>query len=361
VVVRRSGICLADRSRSAWGYPGPKHCQENFPSLTSRTVVSVNDNKWSRNMKKIVVFGYGSVGREITALLVARGDVVRVAQRTAPKILPDGVTFKACDLTDGEAVAAACAGRDIAICAAGFPYDSRTWETEWPKAMTSLLDACQASGARFVFADNLYMLGPQSVPLKEDTPLTGYGRKPRVRAEITRLWQQAHAAGCVKAVAVRASDFYGPDVPTSVLSTFGVARLVAGKPALLPYSPDHPHDFTYVPDFARAVIKLIDAPDDAYGQAWNVPNAPTRTLRELLALAADIAGVPLRVHVLPAWLQPVVGLIQPAVRELVEMRFQTDRPYLVDVSKYSNRFGDDVTSFEEGLAATVAFYRGAGV
>ena len=160
MVVRRSGICLADRSRRAVGYPGRKDCQENFPSLTSRTVLSVNDNKWSRNMKKIVVFGYGSVGREITALLVARGDVVRVAQRTAPKILPDGVTFKACDLTDREAVAAACAGRDIAICAAGFPYNSRTWETEWPKAMTALLGACQASGARFVFADNLYMLGP---------------------------------------------------------------------------------------------------------------------------------------------------------------------------------------------------------
>jgi hypothetical protein len=29
-----------------------------------------------------------------------------------------------------------------------------------------------------------------------------------------------------------------------VLSEFGVARLLAGKPALVPYSPDFPHDFT---------------------------------------------------------------------------------------------------------------------
>lgn len=107
-------------------------------------------------------------------------------------------------------------------------------------------------------------------------PLTDYGQKPRVRAEITDLWQQAHQAGRVRAAAVCASDFYGPDVPTSALSTFGVARLLAGKPALAPYPPDEPHDFTFVPDFARALQTLIDADEDAYGQAWHVPNAHGR-------------------------------------------------------------------------------------
>ncbi len=203
-------------------------------------------------MKKIVVLGYGAVGREVAALLTARGDDVVVAQRTAPKQLRSGVAFKPCDLTRPELVAAACAGRQIAVCAVGFKYDSRVWERAWPAAMNAMLNACEAAGARLVFADNLYMLGPQPEPLTEDMPLTSYGRKPRVRSEITRLWQRAHADGRVKAVAVRASDFYGPDVPTSVLSALGVARLVAGRPALVPYCPDFPHDFTYVPDFARA-------------------------------------------------------------------------------------------------------------
>ena len=39
-------------------------------------------------------------------------------------------------------------------------------------------------GARFVFADKLYMYGPVTVPLTETMPLTSYGRKPRIRAEI---------------------------------------------------------------------------------------------------------------------------------------------------------------------------------
>lgn len=310
-------------------------------------------------MKRIIVFGYGATGREVTNLLSARGDDVIVAQRTAPSNLPIGVSFRACDLTDAGAVVTASAGREIVICAAGFPYDARLWERAWPAAMRAMLTACEVVGARFVFADNLYMLGPQTEPLTESMPLTSYGRKPRVRADVTRLWQEAHAAGRVKGVAVRASDFYGPNVPNSILSNFGVARLVVGKPALVPYSPDHPHDFAYVPDFARAVVTLADAPDDAYGQAWNVPNAPTRTLRELLKLAADIAGVRFRMYAIPFWLQPVFGLIRPEIHEYIEMRFQTDRPYRVDATKFLARFGGRATSFEEGLAATVQYYRAA--
>lgn len=309
-------------------------------------------------MKRVVVFGYGPVGREITALFAARGDDVLVAQRGAPKHLLAGATFIRCDVTDAKSVAAATAGREIAICAVGFRYIARIWERAWPATMNAMLSACGQAGARFVFADNLYMYGPVTAPLTETMPLSSFGQKPRIRAEITRLWQDAHAAGRVKAVAVRASDFYGPDVPNSMLS-MGISRLVAGKAALVPFSPDHPHDQTYVPDFARAVVTLCDAPDDAYGQAWHVPNAPTRSLRELLTLAAAIAGVPLRMVVLPTWLQPILGMAVPELRELIEMRFQTDRLYSVDAGKFRARFGQEPTSFENGLAATVRFYRDA--
>ncbi len=309
-------------------------------------------------MKRVVVFGYGAVGREITALLAARGDDVLVAQRSAPKQLPAGVTFISCDVTDANSVAAATAGREIAICTVGFPYSARIWQRAWLATMNAMLRACEQAGARFVFADNLYMYGPVTVPLTETMPLTSYGQKPRIRAEITRLWQDAHAAGRVKVAAVRASDFYGPDVPNSILS-MGISRLVAGKAALVPYSPDHPHDQTYLPDVARTVVTLCDAPDDAYGQAWHVPNAPTQTFRELLTLAARIAGVPLRMQVLPTWLQPILGIAVPELRELIEMRFQTDRPYYVDAGKCRARFGQEPTSFEDGLAATVRFYRDA--
>jgi nucleoside-diphosphate-sugar epimerase len=225
--------------------------------------------------------------------------------------------------------------------------------------MANIIEGCSLSGARLVFADNLYMYGPQTSPLTEEMPLTNYGRKPALRAEITKLWKSGHDTGRVRAVAVRASDFYGPDVANSVLSIFGVARLLAGKPAFLPYSPERPHDFSYVADFARALVTLVDAPDDAYGQAWHVPNAPTRTLRDVLGIAANLIGVPNRITVLPAVLAPIIGLFSKEVGEIAEMRFQWDRPYVVDSSKFASRFWNDATPFERGLADTISYYRTA--
>ena len=178
---------------------------------------------------QVTIVGYGAVGRETAKLLLERGDTVRVAQRKRPGTLPEAAEFVATDVLDRNSVQRACAGSDAVICCIGFPYDSRVWEKAWPKAMDNMLAACAKAQARFVFADNLYMYGPQDRPLTEDMPLTEFGRKPKVRAGITRAWQQAHADGRVQAVAVRGSDFYGPDVENSVLSNYGVKRLRAGQ------------------------------------------------------------------------------------------------------------------------------------
>jgi nucleoside-diphosphate-sugar epimerase len=305
---------------------------------------------------RVTIIGYGAVGRETANLLLARGDEVRIAQRRRPAVLPGAAEFAATDVLDANSVRQACAGGDAVICCLGFPYDSRLWKKAWPVAMENMLAACATEQARFIFADNLYMYGPQDRPLTEDMPLTDYGRKPKVRASITRTWQEAHAEGRVEAVAVRASDFYGPNVETSVLSSFGVKRLIQGKAALIPYSPNHPHDYTYVPDFARALVTLLDAPADAYGQAWHVPNAPTQTLRSLIVKAAETIGVAPRLTILPRAMLHVVGLFDRQVYELIEMGFQTDNPYIVDASKFGRRFWADATSFENGLKATIEFY-----
>ena len=45
-------------------------------------------------------------------------------------------------------------------------------------------------------------------------------------------------------------------------------------PSQLLGNPDLPHDAAHLHDYARAVITLLDAPEDAYGQAWHVPTAP---------------------------------------------------------------------------------------
>lgn len=307
--------------------------------------------------ESIAVMGYGPVGEATVRILAARGDKVRVGQRSRPKSLPEGATFAPCDALDAASVHAFVAGASQVVLAVGFPYFGKVWRDAWPRAMSNAVEACSATGARLVFVDNLYMYGPREAPLTEETPLVDYGVKPASRAAATRIWQAASKAGRLRVAAVRAPDFYGPGVAVSALGERAFGALAKGKAASLIGSADLPHDFAYVPDFGRAVVSLLDAPDDAYGQAWHVPCAPTRTPREILKIGADALGVANKVSVLPYWSLGLIGLFVPQVKELPEMRFQWDRPYRVDSSRFAKRFWSDPTPFEVGAPATALSFR----
>ena len=306
-------------------------------------------------MEKILVLGYGPVGAAVVANGAGRS--LRVAQRTRPAGLPAGVEFVACDILDPAAVQAAAQGVTQIVLAVGFAYARTVWRKNWPRAMENVLAAAEAVGARLVFVDNLYMYGPQRTPLHEDMALTRFGAKPAIRAAITETWLTAHRAGRVRVAALRASDFYGPGVAQSHLGEMGLAALAQGKPAMLIVDPDQPHDFAYVPDIARAVWSLLDAGDEDFGQAWHVPQAAIRSTRQVLALGAAVAGVPLKIRRVPMALLPVLGVFNPLLREMVEMRFQWDRPYRVDATKFARRFWSDPTPFETGVAQTIRSFQ----
>lgn len=311
---------------------------------------------------KIAVLGFGGVGRATVATLLAQGDQVRIAHHRSPERMPAEATFLACDALDAEAVKAAARDMDAVVFSVAFPYATSTWRRDFPVAIGNVIDACEAAGARFVFVDNLYMYGAQHGPLRESTRLTEVGGKAKVRADITRQWLAAHNAGRIKGVAVRGSDYYGPDAygpvaPPSVFGLFGIERMMAGKSPILIHSPDIPHDFTYVPDFARAVASLAHAPDEDYGRAWHVPNAPIKTPRQIFQMVADIMEVPLKLTCVPEFMLKLAGPFNPLMSEAAEMKFQRDRPYRVDTSDFAGRFWRDATPFERGLRATVEFYQ----
>ncbi|HEY2069846.1 MAG TPA: NAD-dependent epimerase/dehydratase family protein [Rhizomicrobium sp.] len=297
-----------------------------------------------------VIFGYGTIGRLVAQMLLARGGAVRVAQRNRPQPIPEGAEFVACDVLDAEAVRRALVGASQALLSVSFPYDSRVWRKAWPRTMTNIVEGCAGVGARIVFIDNLYQLGPQRAPRTETMALSRRRRKPAILSRVTRIWMKA--SDRVRVAALRCTDFYGAGVVNSHLGETGFGALAKGKPALLLAPPDIPHDFAYVPDIARAAVTLLDAPDDAFGQVWNMPCAPTRTPREILQLGADAIGVKLKIRAVPLWTLPVLGLFVRFLKEVADIGFTWDRPYVVDAGKFKQRFWSDVTPFEIGAAET---------
>jgi len=308
----------------------------------------------------VTVFGYGPTGKAITERLRARGQAVRVVQRRRPANLPADVEFQVCDALDARQVLSAMTGARQAVITVGFEYKGAVWQAAWPQAMANFIAAAEATGARVIQIDNLYMYGPQAAPVREDMPLTDYGLKPSARAKVTRMWMKASDEKRILWAALRAPDFYGPGVDRSHIGDVGFGMVAKGRAATLIMSPDLPHAFAYVPDIARAAVSLLDAPDDAYGQAWHVPCAPTRTPRQILEIGARALGKKLRVISIPSGLLPAMGLASRFMRELSEMRFTWDRPYHVDSRKFAGRFWSDPTPFEIGGRDTaLAFKRAA--
>lgn len=301
-----------------------------------------------------VVLGAGPVGRAVVERLEPTGVPIRVVTRSGRARVPAGVEVVAADVSNEEEACRACAGAAVVTSCVGMGYGG--WAEAWPPLMRGMLAGAEAAGARFVFTDNLYMYGPHDGPLTEDCPLTDYGSKPAVRAELTRLWQRAHEAGRVEAVAVRGSDFYGPGVTMSALGDVSFGRIARGRSAQCLGDVDLPHSYTYVPDFARALVTLGEASSEAMGTAWHVPNAPARSTREVLVLFARAVNRDLKVSAMPPWLLSVLGVFVSDLRELKEMMYEWTAPYVVDHSKFAERFWADATSLEDGTRATAAWY-----
>ncbi len=306
--------------------------------------------------QQITVFGFGAVGRPIVEILAARGESVRVATRNLPANLPDGVQHMVCDVLNLEDVQCAVAGSAQAVLAVGFAYDSRLWKTVWPQTMTNLVEGCAGAGARLVLIDNLYQLGAKTGPRTEDMALTPTGAKSAILADISRIWQGSNSR--VRVAALRCTDFYGPGVELSHLGLSAFGEQAKGKPAQLLVPADTPHDFAYVPDIARATVILLDADDLDFGQVWNMPCAPTRTPRELLALSAATLGTRLTVWAVPLALLRPLGLFYRFAKEVADVGFTWDRPYIVDGGKFSRRFGFTPTPFEIGVPKAARTFSG---
>lgn len=304
-------------------------------------------------MSQHVIVGSGAIGAPLARLLVEQGHAVRVVTRSGSG--PEGSERIAADASDAARLGDLTKDADAIHNCANPPY--HRWATDWPPLASALLAAAERSGAVLVTLSNLYGYGPVAGPMAEDLPLAAIGVKGRVRA---RMWQEAkaaHDAGRIRATEARASDFYGPAASGHLGDRF-VPRLLAGrKPQLAQGDPDAPHSWTYVDDVARTLATLA-ADERAWGRPWHVPTDRAVSVNAVAARMAAIAGVPdPGVQVLPRVAIRVGGLFAPLLRELGEIRYQFAEPFVLDSSAAQETFGLAPTPLDEGLAATVAWWR----
>ncbi len=303
-----------------------------------------------------VVVGLGPVGMAVVDELIARGMRVRAVARRRPSDLPAAVEWIEADITDPVDASRALAGATVVYHAASAPYDR--WPELLPPLMHGLIAGAAATGARVVYADNLYAYGPVDGPLTEDLPSLAAGPNGRVRAALADELMAADAAGTVRATIGRASDYYGRRGRLSTAGERLFLPALGGKATRVLGDPDMPHTFTYLADFARGLVTL-GTRDEAMGQVWHLPSAETLTTRTFVELVYDGAGTTARVATMPSGLLRVIALMSPTFRAVREQQYQRERPWVVDHAKFAHAFGAEVTGHRDAIAATLAWWRQA--
>jgi hypothetical protein len=149
----------------------------------------------------------------------------------------------------------------------------------------------------------------------------------------------AHQASNVQVVIGRASDYFGPrGGAQSMLGDRVIPAALAGKTATVLGDPDQPHTYTYLPDIGEGLATLGEHPE-APGEVWHLPNDPhTRTTRQLVEVIYRLAGQPkTKLRSTPPLLLRALGATNPAVRELLELRYQFQEPFIVDSTKIATK------------------------
>ena len=306
-----------------------------------------------------IILGTGPLGLAIMDELAAQGQPITLVNRSGRinEPLPTDVQLRAADVTDSAAVTELCQGAGHVFWCTQPAY--HRWPQEFPAMTQAVIDGVAPTGARLIFGSNTYMYGRSNGrPLTEQSPYAAHTRKGKVRAQMADMLLNAHAAGQLPVVIGRASDFYGPRVRQSALGEMVFAAALQGKAVNLAGDIDQPHSYTYIRDFARALVGLAHD-EDAYGRAWHVPNAPAGSTRDFIRLLEAELGHPIKVRLAGPLMLRLVGLFSPGAGEMVEMLYEFTDPYVVDSGTYTARYGAQPTPYATGIRETVAWYRQA--
>ena len=188
--------------------------------------------------------------------------------------------------------------------------------------------------------------GTRLAPLTDDRPkpLVEVGGRALLMRALDRLADVGVADGDVIVVGGYRDD--------------ALRRALAGRGVTVFGRLNSLHSFIYLDDFARGLVTL-GAREEALGQIWHLPCAPTLTQEELLAIIYEEAGHQPRTSEMPGSVVRALGVFGPAMREIAELLYLWEEPFIFDFSKFEKAFPDAVavTPHREAVRATLAWFR----
>ncbi|TDF88564.1 NAD-dependent epimerase/dehydratase family protein [Paenibacillus piri] len=310
-------------------------------------------------MKKAIVLGAtGGVGNPLTAELVKRGIETVAFGRSAGKLEslaqqlghPSTLRLETGDAFNPEQIVKAAGEADVIFHSANIPYHEM--EARLLPLGEAVMEAAERLGAKAVIVDGIYPYGRRTTDkATEDHPKQPHTRKGKVRLAYEELvfsprWRRAEP------LIVRLPDYYGPSAQASYLSVT-MEAIAAGKPTAFIGNMTIPREYVYLPDAARMIVEIAMR-DDAYRQNWHIPGPGVISGREIVRIAQQASGK--RKPVIPLGRTGIslIGLFNPVMKEVVEMLYLTEEPFILSGEKAERLIGPIAwTPHEQAIAETI--------
>lgn len=304
----------------------------------------------------LVLGATGGIGGEVALHLAGRGWTVRALSRACEAGQRQGIAWERGDALNAADIRRAAAGASLIVHAVN-PPGYRDWDRLVLPMLDNTIGAARLAGARVLLPGTVYNYGPDAFPLiGEEAPQNPLTRKGRIRVEMERRLRAAAEAGDVRALIVRAGDFFGPRAGNN---WFGQVLAKAGaRPRSLTYPGRQGvgHQWAYLPDVAATMAQLAEREDLGAFARFHMEgewDADGGGMIGAVRRALSEPGLPVRR--LPWLALRLASPVVPLFRELAEMRYLWQRPVRLDNRRLVGRLGAEPhTPLDVAVRATLA-------
>jgi nucleoside-diphosphate-sugar epimerase len=324
-------------------------------------------------VRVLVTGATGFTGSHLAHALASGGRDVRALVRDpsrAANLRASGIELVAGDLRDPAALAKAAAGVDVAYHLAAIyrqvGVSRAIYEAVNATAVRQVIEAAAAAGARrVVHCSTVGVHGDIThPPANEDAPLRPGDVYQVTKLDGERLAREAGARLGIDVTIARPTGIYGPGDRRLLKLFRGVARRrfpILGSGEIY-------YHLTYIDDLVEG-FRLCGEHPAAANRTYILAGGEVTTLNELVALIADVAGVPPPTLHLPVWPFWMAG----ALCEAVCAPFGIEPPiYRRRVDFYTKSRAFDITrarqeigyaprvGLRDGITRTLDWYRQHG-
>ena len=252
----------------------------------------------------------------------------------------------------------AIAGSSHVYLCIGIPYQTKIWREQWPEVIKNTIKACLKHQAKLIFFDNVYLYSnPLPIPFDENTLQNPTSEKGKIRKICSDLILYAIKNQQLEAVIVRSADFYGPNAKNSMLYISFIENYIKNKAPMSLAPIQVPHTYAYTEDLAKALV-LIALETDTYSQVWHLPVGKPITLEEISHIINTELNMKHQIKLISPFLKSILSLFIPALKELKEMMYQFEQTYILNDTKFRNRFPNfEHTDYKTGIIKTITSFK----